>query len=349
MATRHNLCPNPAASLDVTGWTSNSTPPTRADVTALGFARPWAAYYTAGSVLFSPSGAASPGMAYTVSAFVRPVSFALAGTIFIEWLNAGGGSLGFTSTTFTAATGTVTRFSWTAVAPANTAFVHIVVTGENYGSNPAYYTMCLIEQASTLNTYFDGDSPSASWDGTPGASTSTLTDTPTPAGTLAAALPAAGAAIDASVTIDGALATQLPALQAAVAGTVEAAGQMQALLPPAAATLTATATADGQLAAQLPPPGAALNGVVEAQASLTAALPALATVLTGQVSDPQQAVLAAALPAPRAALTGSSDAVEPALPPLIVQPPTLGRPGLGWAVGEARVSWSAGPPELGGE
>jgi hypothetical protein len=182
MATRHNLCPNPACANNVTGWTSNGAAPVRTDVTGLGFARQWAALYSDGSVAYSPSGAASPGLAYTVSVYLRPTVFPINGNIYIEFLDSGGGSLAFSNSAFTAANGVVTRISQTDTAVTGTVSVHSVVTGENYLSNATYYTQCLPEQSAVLGTYFDGDTiPGGAWDGTPGSSTSTLVDaTPSP-------------------------------------------------------------------------------------------------------------------------------------------------------------------------
>jgi hypothetical protein len=176
VSVRHNACPNPATANDVTGWTSNGLDPTRTDVTGLGFVRTWAAKYTDGSVLFSPQGAASAGQAYTVSVYARPISFTINGSIFIEFLDSGHSSLAFSSSGFTAPANGVTRISQSDTAPTNTAYVRIVITGENYASNATYYSQCLIEQSGSLNAWFDGDSSGASWDGTAGSSTSTLSD-----------------------------------------------------------------------------------------------------------------------------------------------------------------------------
>jgi hypothetical protein len=182
VADRHNTCVNPALHNDNAGWTSNGAAPTRTDVTGLGFARQFAAKFEDGSVAFSPGGAATAGLTYTVSMYVRPTVFQISGSIFIEFLNGGGSSLGFSSSAFTANANTVTRISQTDTAPTNTATVRIVITGENYVSNPTYYTMCLLEQA-TLDDYFDGASPGASWDGTAGNSASTFSGTQNLSGT----------------------------------------------------------------------------------------------------------------------------------------------------------------------
>jgi hypothetical protein len=177
MATRHNLSSNPFCGVDVTDWTSNGAAPVRTDVTGLGFDRQWAALFSDGSVAFSPQAAAAAGLAYTVSVHVKPTNLPINGNIFIEFLNGSGGSLGFSSSAFTAPLGAVTRISQSDIAPASTAFTRFVITGENYLSNPSYYTQHLPEQSAVLGSYFDGKTvPGGSWDGPLDSSTSTLVD-----------------------------------------------------------------------------------------------------------------------------------------------------------------------------
>ncbi|NJP24455.1 hypothetical protein FLW53_09585 [Microbispora sp. SCL1-1] len=160
---------------DVAGWGGGGTP-VRTDVSGLGFARQWAARYDTGSFVLSPQGAVTPGLTYTVSVYLRPESFPISGTVWIEFLDSGGGSLTFVNGAFSAPDGVVTRISMTGTAPTGAVTCWLVVTGENYAVNATSYTMCLIEQSASAGTYFDGSSPGAVWDGTPGNSTSTLPD-----------------------------------------------------------------------------------------------------------------------------------------------------------------------------
>jgi hypothetical protein len=236
MADRHNLSPNPYCKNDNTGWTSNGTAPTRTDVTGLGFSRTWAAKYDDGSVAFSPQGAASAGLQYTVSVYVRPTVFTISGSIFVEFLNSGGGSLDFSSTAFTANANTVTRISHTHTAPANTAFVRFVITGENYGSNATYFTQHLIEQTGSLDTYFDGDSAGGSWDGADGNSASTLSSGSAVSGDVTATTTASVTATGSNAAAGAASPTSTAATTAT--GANAAAGA-------AAPTTTATVTATG--------------------------------------------------------------------------------------------------------
>lgn len=176
MATRRNLCPNPACDNDVTGWSGGETP-VRTDVTGAGFPRTWAARYSTSSFMFGPIGAASVGVTYTISAHVRPTNFTLGGTLAIQWLDAASNEVSESTTAFPASpTGTVTRVSITGTAPALTVAFRLLCFGENYASNPVNFSAVLYEADASLQPYFDGSSPGATWDGTAGNSTSTLVD-----------------------------------------------------------------------------------------------------------------------------------------------------------------------------
>lgn len=173
--TRHNLCPNPALDNNNTGWGGGETP-VRTDVTAQSFPRVWGARYSTSTFMLGPSGAATAGLAYYVSVYVRPDSFAITGTLAIQWNDGGGSELSETTISFpSTSAGTVTRVGLTGTAPASTASLRLLHFGENYGANPCNFTACLYEQVGSLDTYFDG-TPPGSWDGTAGNSTSTLND-----------------------------------------------------------------------------------------------------------------------------------------------------------------------------
>lgn len=176
MAVRHNRCINPACSVANTGWGGGSTP---ARVTGLaGFPVTTGARYTTGSFMRSAAGAASPGVEYTLSMYIKPASNS-SGLIYIEWTLSAGGPT-YTSTGYSASAGAATRLAITATAPANTVTAGIVLDGVNYGFNTTDMTAVLIEAAAApAGDYFDGDTPGAplsSWDGTTGLSASTLLD-----------------------------------------------------------------------------------------------------------------------------------------------------------------------------
>ena len=178
MATRHNLCLNPALANNAAGWGGGSTP---ARASVAGFGRPFAAEYTTSgsyaSTAASTTGAVTVGLSYTLSAYARTATFNVnSGTLYVEWINAGGGGFGYPSAGFTLTAATVTRLSITAVAPANAVAARLIIDGINFSINTSHVTMALLEEAATLSTYFDGDTPGASWDGTVGNSASTLPD-----------------------------------------------------------------------------------------------------------------------------------------------------------------------------
>ncbi|WP_326646060.1 hypothetical protein OG884_15525 [Streptosporangium sp. NBC_01755] len=171
MADRHNLCVNPALVNDGTGWAGEAAP-TRTAVS--GFDRPFAARYTSGTFIRTPAAPATAGLEYTVSVYLRPANFSGGGTIYFEWLNAGGGPIGYPSASYTVTLNVVSRASITGVAPEGAASVRLILDGINYSLNTVDATMLLIEQAAGVEDYFDGDSPGAAWDGVAGSSASTL-------------------------------------------------------------------------------------------------------------------------------------------------------------------------------
>ncbi|MEV7013297.1 hypothetical protein [Streptosporangium sp. NPDC051022] len=180
MATRHNLCQNPALANNNSGWGGASTP---ARVSVSGFGRSTAAEYTAGSygaTAATSTGAVTVGATYTLSVYVRTVSSQVnSGTLFIEWLNAGGSGFGYPSANYTLSTQVLTRLSITATAPANAVACRLIVDGINFPINTTHISMVLTEETATLDTYFDGDTAGATWDGTPGNSASTFVDSAT--------------------------------------------------------------------------------------------------------------------------------------------------------------------------
>lgn len=230
MATRRNLCLNPALDIDITGWSGGSTP-TRTSVT--GFGRSWAAEYTAGtyaSTAATATSAVTVGLSYTVSVYVRSNVFQVnSGNIYIEWINGGGSGFGYPAAGYTVPANTPTRASVTATAPSGAVACRAIVDGINFPISSGDFTMVLIEQTDTLGSYFDGNTASASWDGTPGLSSSTLTEGPTAvssadtgSGADAATLAAVAASMDTGAGTDaGALAATLTAADPATA--VEAA------------------------------------------------------------------------------------------------------------------------------
>lgn len=178
MTTRHNLCTNPAVTNNITGWGGGSTP---TQVTASGFGRSTAARYTTGpyaSTAATATEAVTAGLSYTMSVHIKTATFNVpSGTIYVEWINGAGSGFGYPSSGYALTAGVVGRASITATAPTGAVAARIICDGINFSINVADFTMALIE-AADLGTYFDGDSPNGSWDGAPGNSASTLTDSP---------------------------------------------------------------------------------------------------------------------------------------------------------------------------
>ncbi|MEV4287366.1 hypothetical protein AB0K40_17820 [Nonomuraea bangladeshensis] len=318
MATRHNLCVNPALANDEAGWGGEAAP-TRQAVT--GFDRPFAARYTTGTFLRTAPGAVVPGQTYRASAYLRPSNtFSAGGNGYIEWRDAADGVLSYSMGSYTlGGPGEVVRASVTGTAPANAARGHLILDGVNYTVTTVDATMCLVEAGSDLGDYFDGDSAGASWDGTPGSSSSTLEDAIT--GTLAGGLPPLDAAGAAGLSVPATLAGTLPGLSGNSDGGVLVRGPLAAGLPSLASSGAGHVLVGGQVTAGLP--------------SLLAAADAVVFVPGGPV--------AAGLPPLAAALAAVSEVAE------LEVPVRVGPPRLGWPVGAARLSWPVGPPVLGEE
>jgi hypothetical protein len=175
--SRQNLCTNPSLDNNNTGWGGGETP-VRTSVS--GFPRSFAARYSTSTFMLGPSGTASAGNTYNVSVYVRPASFAITGTLAIQWNDGGGNEISETQISFPGTSaGTVTRVSISGTAPASTASLRLLHFGENYAVNLVDFTAVLYEQAGSLGTFFDGNSPGAVWDGTSGNSSSTLPDAAT--------------------------------------------------------------------------------------------------------------------------------------------------------------------------
>ncbi|MDB4872500.1 MAG: hypothetical protein JWL97_3504 [Gemmatimonadales bacterium] len=176
MAIRHNTCTNPALGVNATGWSpAGAVAPTRFDVTTESFGRQWAARYptaAGGSFGQSATGAVVGSQTYTVSAYIQPDGVGTgSNACYIEWRNAGG-SASYTSSSYNFTGSAISRITITGAAPADAVTASLIF--DLPSGRTSDITMALIEQANAVDTYFDGDSPSATWDGTPGNSASTI-------------------------------------------------------------------------------------------------------------------------------------------------------------------------------
>lgn len=179
MATRNNYCPNPGMKNNVTGWGGGSTPTRSTGLT--GLPRTTGAHYSASGFAQLPAVSGitvGPGETWTLSVYFQNNTGSSLGSrafYFVAQRSIGGDDFS-QSVNFVLATGT-TRLEITKVTPANTTGLYALVDSFNatVGSG-VEITACLYEKVSgPADTYFDGDTASAVWDGVDGNSTSTLT------------------------------------------------------------------------------------------------------------------------------------------------------------------------------
>lgn len=282
MANRQNTCTNPSCTNNVTGWGGASTPTRQTGLT--GFPVTTGARYSSGSFMQTQAGVASPGLAYTGSMYVRPNGAnAGGGTLFLVFQRSSGGDdFGHTVSLGTLTNNVVTRISLANItAPANTTGIYLLVDGIGLnlgGAGNVDFTAVLLEQTAAVDTFFDGDTASASWDGAAGNSSSTLASGTTHTADSTASTTAALAstavktteAASATATTTALTSTAVKSAEAAVSAQTTAALSSTAAKTAEAAASTATAMT------------LAASAVVTAEAagtgSTTAALASAATV-----------------------------------------------------------------------
>lgn len=270
-STRHNVCTNPSCTNNVTGWGGGSTPTRQTGLT--GFPVTTGARYSSGTFMQTAAGAASPGLAYTVSMYVRPNGAnASGGTLYLVFQRSSGGDdFSHTASLGTLNNGAVTRISLAnVVAPANTTGIYLLVDGIGLnlgGAGNVDFTAVLAEQATAVDTWFDGDSAGATWDGTAGNSASTLSS---------------GATVNASADLSASsalTAAAVPARPAATALTAAAALTSDGTATALAAAALSASSALTAAAVRDQPAAAALSAASALAVSATATLQA-ATTLT---------------------------------------------------------------------
>lgn len=189
--TRTNLVPNPSFEVDLTGWTpSVGTMARTTTVAALGSASvQWTATgtQTYGGV-YPDVVAATPGLAYTAQARVLSATTPRYVRLYLYFydvsMNVVGSFVTPTASRPLTSTSVWTLASYSAVAPANTAWVRMFayVTDVSATNIPAgevhYFDALMLEQSSSYGDYFDGSFTSNSrtsyaWTGTPNQSPST--------------------------------------------------------------------------------------------------------------------------------------------------------------------------------
>lgn len=177
--SRTNLHTNPNATVDLSGWAlfGSLNGGTMAQESGGGI-RMKTGTQPSNALAYSIN--CTPGQTYTISAEL--LEFA-SGSISIGWWTTGGNATG--TLVGTAASGLINsptgRLSLTAVAPAGAVVLRLAIGGTpTVQSAGGVVRRCLVEQAASSGTYFDGATPDTAtndhaWTGTAGKSTSTLT------------------------------------------------------------------------------------------------------------------------------------------------------------------------------
>lgn len=136
-------------------------------------------------VVYGPGVTVTPGLDYTVSLYVRADTVGRNCSLYVKFYDTVGNLLGSASSAGNDGTGSWARFSVTATAPSGAVALALemawasVPVGEHH-----YLDACLIEQSTTLGSYFDGSTTDTGaftydWLGTAGQSQSTRTTSTT--------------------------------------------------------------------------------------------------------------------------------------------------------------------------
>lgn len=176
---RYNKCANPALGANANDWVgTGGTGSGRVSVT--GFDRPWGIRRTGQTTTMwvaPPYNAAASGETWTDSLYAK-ASVSQEVRVYVRAYDSVGTKLSETTVAYvTLAAGVVSRLSATLTMPALTAFQRIEVYYEAAAAaDTVDFTMALSEPVATLGSYFDGETPTASWDGVAHNSTSTQQD-----------------------------------------------------------------------------------------------------------------------------------------------------------------------------
>lgn len=180
---RTNLCPNPSFETNTTDWATGggTCTNTRIAGTIAGGVGSWS--LSAVSLItgqYGPSISAGTmplvaGATYTVSAQCLRLTGTRTYRVLINWWNSTPAIFATSSGTADACA-TSTRLSVTATAPAGAVNFSIGVQSFTTGAigDSHQVDAVLVEQSSTLNSYFDGNTTGSTWTGTTNNSTSTL-------------------------------------------------------------------------------------------------------------------------------------------------------------------------------
>lgn len=176
---RVNLCTNPALSVgNDPQWFGPDGSARATGLTGMDRTTGFRAVAGEGG-LTPPRFDVTPGQAYASSIQIKP-SFSGTMSSSIDWYSATA-YLSSTSGTLTVTAGVVTRAEQDGVAPAGAVEgVHAVGTPSFSLPGQVDATAAIVEAATVAGSYFDGDTPGATWDGAVGASTSRMAEDTTP-------------------------------------------------------------------------------------------------------------------------------------------------------------------------
>jgi len=175
---RTNLVKYPSAESGLTGWTGANCTVDRS--TAWSASGSYCYTLTASTtgnmyaVNDTARAAVTPGVTYAASVYVRAATVARTVFCTIQWLDSGLSGISWSDgPTMTDSTSADVRAYTTGVAPPGAAWamVYPVVQGAS-SSEVHYFDAAMIEEGSTVGTYFDGSTSGYEWTGTAHASTS---------------------------------------------------------------------------------------------------------------------------------------------------------------------------------
>lgn len=180
ITVRTNLIPNPSFETNTTGWGAHFPALVRSNASAQVGAYSCSQSGSSGFVGMKTTVAVTALLDYTFSLYSRQTVGTSNGALRMLFRDSLGAVVGDHNITFTTTTAW-TRYSMSKQAPAGAATVEVSWTCNQASTGATYYSDAfMVEQTSTLGTYFDGATPDAggwdyAWTGTAHASTSTAT------------------------------------------------------------------------------------------------------------------------------------------------------------------------------
>lgn len=179
MTVRHNLCPNPKAGTNLTGWTSNGTLTRGTGLTGFPSGVTTGGHWVSNGFVQMPTAAVTPGQQVTASFYLKNATGFAANSkdLYLAFDRSVGGTDFSQVSQRSYPDAAVTRVSITGTAPANATGVYLIIDGINGAPNANMdISAVLYELTASLDTYFDGDSANSTWDGTAQNSASTFDD-----------------------------------------------------------------------------------------------------------------------------------------------------------------------------